>query len=88
MATQTLPISEARANLPQIVKAADEKFERTVITTNGKPVAVVMSYEEYLAWEETLEMLSDAETMKDLREARAAIARGETFSFEEVFGEK
>ncbi|HJW83263.1 MAG TPA: type II toxin-antitoxin system Phd/YefM family antitoxin [Anaerolineae bacterium] len=41
MATQTLPISEARASLPQIVKAADEKFERTVITTNGKPVAVV-----------------------------------------------
>ena len=59
MATQTLPISEARANLPQIVKAADEKFERTVITTNGKPVAVVMSYEEFQAWEETLEILSD-----------------------------
>jgi len=59
VATQTLPISEARANLPQIVKAADEKFERTVITTNGKPVAVVMSYEEFQAWEETLEILSD-----------------------------
>ena len=86
MATQTLPISEVRASLPQIVKAADEKFERTVITTNGRPVAVVMSYEEYQAWEETLEILSDAETMRDWREARAAIARGETFSFEDVFG--
>lgn len=86
MATQILPISEARASLPQIVKAADEKFEHTVITTNGKPVAVVMSYEEYQAWEETLEILSDAATMKDWREARAAIARGETFSFEDVFG--
>ena len=88
MATQTLPISEARASLPQIVKAADERFERTVITTNGKPVAVIMSYEEYQAWEETLEILSDAETMKDWREARAAIARGDTFSFEEVFDQK
>jgi prevent-host-death family protein len=88
MATQMLPISEARANLPQIVKAADEKFQRTVITTNGKPVAVVMSYEEYLAWEETLEILSDAETMKEWREARAALARGETFSFEDIFGKK
>ena len=88
MATQTLPISEARANLPQIVKAADEKFERTVITTNGKPAAVVMSYEEFQAWEETLEILSDAESMKDWREARTAIARGETFSFEDVFGQK
>ena len=88
MATQMLPISEARANLPQIVKAADEKFQRTVITTNGKPVAVVMSYEEYLAWEETLEILSDAETMKEWREARAALARGATFSFEDIFGKK
>ena len=88
MTTQTLPISEARANLPQIVKAADEKFQRTVITTNGRPVAVVVSYEEYLAWEETLEILSDAETMEEWREARAAIARGETFSFEDLFGEK
>ena len=88
MTTQTLPISEARANLPQIVKAADEKFQRTVITTNGRPVAVVVSYEEYLAWEETLEILSDAETMEEWREARASIARGETFSFEDLFGEK
>jgi prevent-host-death family protein len=86
VATRILPISEARASLPHVVKAANEKFERTVITTNGKPVAVVMSYEEYQAWEESLEILSDAETMKDWREARAAIARGETFSFEDVFG--
>lgn len=88
MSTQTLPVTEARAKLPQLVKAADERFDRTVITSNGKPVALLMSYEEYEAWEETLEILSDPEAVQAIREADEALANGTTFSFEEVFGHK
>ena len=75
MSTQTLPVTEARARLLQLVKAADERFERTVITSNGKPTAVIMSYEEYEAWEETLEVLSDPEAMRVIREADAETCR-------------
>lgn len=88
MSTQTLPVTEARARLPQLVKAADERFERTIITSNGKPTAVIMSYEEYEAWEETLEVLSDPEAMHAIREADAELAAGKAVSFEEVFGHK
>jgi antitoxin YefM len=88
MSTQTLPVTEARARLPQLVKAADERFERTVITSNGRPTAVIMSYEEYEAWEETLEVLSDSEAMRVIREADAELAAGKAVSFEEVFGHK
>lgn len=88
MSTQTLPVTEARARLPQLVKAADERFERTIITSHGKPTAVIMSYEEYEAWEETLEVLSDPEAMHAIREADAELAAGKAVSFEEVFGHK
>jgi prevent-host-death family protein len=88
MSTRTIPITEARAKLPQLVKAADERFDRTVITSNGKPTAVIMSYAEYEAWEETLEVLSAPEAMRAIRTADDELARGQTFSFEQVFGHK
>jgi antitoxin YefM len=88
MSIQTLPVTEARAKLPQLVKAADERFDRTVITSNGKPTAVIMSYEEYEAWEETLDILSDPEAMRAIREADEELAAGKAVSFEAVFGHK
>ena len=88
MSVQTLPVTEARAKLLQLVKAADERFDRTVITSNGKPAAVIMSYEEYEAWEETLEVLSDPEAMRAIREADEELAAGKAVSFEAVFGHK
>ncbi len=88
MSIQTLPVTEARAKLPQLVKAADERFDRTVITSNGKPTAVIMSYEEYEAWEETLDVLSDPEAMRAIRKADEELAAGKAVSFEAVFGHK
>jgi antitoxin YefM len=88
MSTKTLPITEARAKLTKLVKAADERLDRTVITSNGRPSAVIMSYEEYQAWEETLDILSDPEAMRAIRIADEELAKGKIFSFEKVFGHK
>jgi antitoxin YefM len=88
MTVMTIPITEARAKLPQLVKAADERLDRTVITSNGKPTAVIMSYEEYEAWEETLEILSDPAALRAIRTADEELAGGKVFSFEQVFGHK
>jgi antitoxin YefM len=86
MPTKTIPITEARANLPQIIKAADERLDRTIITSNGKPAAVIMSYDEYEAWEETLEILSSPKAMRAIRQADQELANENTFPFEQVFG--
>jgi antitoxin YefM len=88
MTVTTLPITEARAKLPQLVKAADERLNRTVITSNGKPAAVLMSYDEYEAWEETLEILSDPDALQAIHAADEELASGQVFSFEQVFGYK
>ena len=51
-------ISDARANLPYLVKKVNKNLVRVTITINGKPKAVLVSEEELVSLEETAEILS------------------------------
>jgi prevent-host-death family protein len=85
--TKTLPISEARAQLRDLTEEASRTMGRIIITRNGKPEAVLMGYDEYESWVETLETLADPEEMKAIRQSEEDIRAGRVRSFEEVFGE-
>jgi len=83
-----LPISEVKARLPELVTGVAEREEEIVVTRNGKPAAMLVSYAEYERLKETLDVLSDPELMRQIRESEAQIAAGKKgLSFEEVFGE-
>ncbi|MBO9577682.1 MAG: type II toxin-antitoxin system Phd/YefM family antitoxin [Microbacteriaceae bacterium] len=84
---ETLPLAEARAKFSQIVDDVVRTHETYEVTRNGERAAVILSAEEYDGLLETLEILSDPEAMAEIREAEAAIARGETYSLEEVEAE-
>lgn len=85
---KTLPISEVKTRLPELVSGVEEREEEIVVTRNGKPAAVLLNYAEYERLKETLEILSDRELMGQIRRSRRFYARGGTgASFEEVFGE-
>lgn len=86
MATLTLSITEARDKFLPLIREVKELLEEIIITKNGKPEAVLMSFEEYESWRETLEIIKDAELMKDIREAKADIKAGRLYSKEEIFG--
>jgi antitoxin YefM len=62
-------------------------MDRTIITRKGKPEAVLMSFEEYESWVETLELLSRPETVRGIREGLADLKAGRRVSFEDAFGE-
>jgi prevent-host-death family protein len=62
-----LPISEAREHLGEVVSRAEHAQERTVLTRHGKPVAVVISIEDFRE-------LQAAEDDADLAVAREALA--------------
>lgn len=79
-----LPVSQARRDLLSLIRDVDDTFARYIITSNGTPKAVLMSFDEFEAYEETLEILSDPEAMADLKEAQAARERGETYALEDV----
>jgi len=83
-----LPISEVKARLPELVTGVTEREEEVVVTRNGKPAAVLVSFAEFERLKETLDVLSDPTLMRQVRESRAFYASGKTgLSFEDVFGE-
>jgi prevent-host-death family protein len=83
-----LPISEVKARLPELVSGVAEREEEIVVTRNGKPAAMLVSYAEYERLKETLDVLSDPDLMRQIRESEAYFAAGKKgLSFEEVFGE-
>jgi antitoxin YefM len=62
-------ISDARANLPELVDKVNNTLDRFVITVNGQPKAVLVSEEELQSLEETAEILA-------IPGAKEAIDRG------------
>jgi len=83
-----LPISEVKARLPELVTGVEEREEEVVVTRNGRPAAMLVSYAEYERLKETLDVLSDPDLMAQIRESEAYFASGKKgLSFEEVFGE-
>ena len=85
---RTLPISEVKARLPELVTGVEEREEEVVVTRRGKPAAVPVNYAEYERLKETLNVLSDPQLMKQIRQSRRFYAAGaKGLSFEDVFGE-
>lgn len=83
-----LPISEVKARLPELVTGVAEREEEIIVTRNGKPAAMLVSYSEYARLKETLDVLSDPEMMRQIRHSLAEFASGKPgLSFEDVFGE-
>jgi prevent-host-death family protein len=86
--TKTLPISEVKARLPELVTGVQERDEEIVVTRNGRPAAVLVNYAEFERLKETLDVLSDPDLMRQIKASRAFYAAGRKgLSFEDVFGE-
>ena len=83
-----LPISDVKARLPELVTGVEKREEKVIVTRNGKPAAMLVSYAEYERLKETLDVLSDPDLMRQIHSGLAEIASGKkALSFEDVFGE-
>src|SRR5258705_13492125 len=82
-----LPISEVKAKLPELVNRVQELEDEIIVTRNGKPAAMLVSYADYERMKETLDVLSDPELMRQIRRSEAEIAAGKPGVFiDEGFG--
>jgi len=87
-AARTLPISEVKARLPELVAGVQEREEEVVVTRNGRAAAVLLNVDEYDRLKATIDVLSDPDLMRQIRSSQRYFARGgRGLSFEEVFGE-
>jgi prevent-host-death family protein len=69
------------------VDEAQRTHQGVEVTKNGRRAAVLMSADDYDSLIETLDILSDAETMAAIRESEADIAAGRLYSLSEVEAE-
>ena len=61
-----LPLAEVKAKLSQLVADVAATDEEVTITKNGQATAVLVSYEEFESWQETLAVLSDQKLVKEI----------------------
>lgn len=80
---KTLPITKAREQLTTLVNKANKLLDEYIITVNGSPAAVLMSAAEYESWKETMEIMSDPELVKDIKQGEKEINEGKGIPWEE-----
>ena len=83
----TISVTDARSRLPELVDEVSSQLTEYVITKRGRSQAVLLSSDEHDALLETLGVLSDSAAVERIRSSLEELARGDTVSFEEVFGE-
>ena len=81
---QTLPITKARKNLPNLVDNVKNKLDEYTITVNGLPFAVLISAAEYESLKETNDILADPQLMKAIKLGEKEIAEGKGVPWEKV----
>ena len=82
--TTTTSLADAKSHLSAIVASAELTHERTIITKNGRPAAIIIGIDDFEGMEMTMEILRDPLAMAEIREAEAAVARGEFATLEDI----
>jgi antitoxin YefM len=84
MYMETKPLAEVRQDLSKIVEAAVSSHERFDITRNGKRAAVLLSADDYDSLVETLDILADADIVREVQTALREAGSGEMVTHAEV----
>ncbi len=74
--TETVPFTEAKAHLSELVERVRAEHERVVLTRNGRPVAILISPDDLEGLEETIQILQDRELMESIRRSRKEADEG------------
>lgn len=70
MVKRTYTATEARKQFYKLLRAASQPGKRITITLEGQDPVVLMSQDDLEGWLETLEIMSDPQLVKDIREAK------------------
>jgi antitoxin YefM len=82
--TKTVPFTEARAKLSDLLDELETRHEHVIITRNGRPAAVLVSADEQEVLEETLEILQDEELLQALHESDEDVKSGRLTTLKEM----
>jgi len=80
---ETIPFTDAKAHLSELVDKVVREHERFVLTRNGRPAAVLVSPDELEALEETVDILQDRRLLESIRRSREEAAQGKRLRLED-----
>lgn len=80
----TIPLSEAKNKLSQLVKETSETTKAFAITVNGRSQVMLISMEEYESMLETIEILKNNELVEKIAAGAKEIQKGETVDFDDI----
>jgi antitoxin YefM len=83
----TMSVSEAKMKLSALVDSVNATDQEITITKNGRPVAVLVSPDEFEGWRETLAIRSDSELVKEIKKGLASLKKKKAslYTLEELF---
>jgi antitoxin YefM len=76
MIVTSMPLAEVKAHLSELVGRVTTQHERVTVTVAGRPMAVLLAVDDLESLEETIAVLSNAESMRRLARAESEIAAG------------
>lgn len=82
--TKSVTLKTLRPRLPKIIDDIDSKMDRFIITKRGRPVALMMSVEDYESLLETIDILSDTRLMKKIKKAEEEVRKGDIKSLSDI----
>lgn len=84
---KALSLSEVKMKLSALVNQVNDSDEEIIITKNGKPVAVLVSSDEFDSWKETIAIRADAPLMQEIKDGIATLKKRKTklYTLEELF---
>ena len=83
----TMSVSEAKMKLSALVESVNATDQEVTITKNGKPVAVLVSPDEFEGWRETLAIRSNRALMQEIKKGLASLdkKKASLYTLEELF---
>ena len=82
--TKELTTVDARRELTKLPEKLGAEPATVAVTRRGKPVLAIMTWEDYQAIQETLEILSDNDAVEQLRRSIKEVKEGKTIPWQEA----
>lgn len=80
----TIEISEADEAVQEIMRPCEIQGQRVRFTRAGRTIGILVSWDEYLALRETLELIGDPKTLAAVQKAEGEAARGDLLEVEDL----
>ncbi|HEX5495745.1 MAG TPA: type II toxin-antitoxin system Phd/YefM family antitoxin [Mycobacteriales bacterium] len=81
---KTLPLTEVKAHLSELVDEVHKTHERIIVTRNGRDTALLISTEDMESIEATMELFADPEAQARVARSDAEFERGDFYTLDEV----